>query len=360
MKWLQFVSAAGVLLGTSAALAQSREIVLVDTAFTATESTVVIREMASGHERVMATVPHVEGYGAAGNVSPDGRHLAVTVLAEGNRLWRHASVFVVDLASSNTPPRRVLTEAIFAAPVWISNDALLATRSVGEHDAPPEDSLHGRLLDMDLEVVAVTHFGHPNIEVIVRDRANSLELVGLDARGEVIAARNAWEGNSIVAIRPGAAQVRAVALVGSAIPEWTRLSHDGQSVVYSQVVGARGSQTWGVLQIDLDGVGGEVFRAVNEHECAVPTARGIAYTSADGHSLELIAAGDSRSTSLLTDAASDRLVISRANGDGRLFVYDRVGPGGTRNRVYDFATGTSVEVGSGQHWREAMGFRGVR
>jgi hypothetical protein len=348
-----------------AQLRRPAELVLVDTGFTASDSAVVVRDLASGRERVAATLSHAPGWGAEGRVSPDGRYLAVAVLSQGNRPWQHAGVYVVDLGAANAAPRRVLDEAVFTAPAWLSNDTLAAVRAVGQHEPAPADSRAGRRVEFDFEVVAVALGNNtaPRSDVILRDRCDWLALVGADARGELVAARTAWLGVSLVAVRPGASASastqRTVAALGGALLERAQLARDARSIVFAQVA-APGSAQWLVRAVDLDGATRDWLREPNDHLTPVPLASGVAYGSADGHAVLLADGANSTPRVLARDAAAERLVVRLADADGGAFVYERLGPGGTRVYVADASGRAPVEVGDGQHWREAMGFRGWR
>lgn len=334
--------------------ARAAELVLVETPFEASESAVLARDLATGAERRVARLPHAPGWSAEGALSPNGRLLAAAVLDGGNRPWRHASVHLVDLERGET--RRLLDEAILDAPLWTPGGALLATRAVAEYDPPVEDARRGRLMDLDLEVVELD-LGGGAPRVVLRDRCNALDLLGVLATGEIALLRAGWDGHRLLAWRPGGG-LRRIAELGPATPGYPRIAPGGGAVVFQQVVDRR-EGLWSIVEVDLSGTRRELARLAHPFACAVPLGPLVAFTAPDGGAVELLG-GDGRITrTLWRDPGAERLVATRALAGGRLVVLERQAGGPAQTFVVEVESGRRHEVPAPSgRWRRAIGLRG--
>jgi hypothetical protein len=349
MRFLAFV---WTLLSCSTALAG--EFVLVETPFDAAASAVIVHELASGQERQVATLPHEPGYGAVGNLSPNGRLLGVTVLETGNRLWRHAAVWVVDLESSTA--RRLMGEAVFAPPVWTRSGSLVALRATAEHEPTADDAKQGRLMDLDFEVVSLPLDGS-SPRVLARDRCNWLDPVGSLASGEIAFVRSAWEGNSLIVLRT--AGLQTIAELGPGVAAWPHLTPDRTAVAFQQIVDRR-EGALALSRVGADGVRQDLARLPALRASPVPVAGGLAFASPDGQAVELLDATGRIARTLWRDPFAQALVPVRASDDGRWLVVDRLSEGPARPFVLEVSGSRRFDAsGPKGRWREAMGLRGL-
>ncbi|MBI5548485.1 MAG: hypothetical protein HY901_31775 [Deltaproteobacteria bacterium] len=342
----------------SALAGPSAELVLVETPFEARESTVLLRDVASGSERRLATIAHAPGYGAQGELSPTGDHLALSVLEGGNRTWRHAAVYVVALDPERpAEPRRVLGEAVLSSPLWVDSGRLLAVRSVGEHEPSPVEARRGRLMDLDLEIVLLERTGGTP-RVLLRDRCYGLELVGPLSTGEIGVIRSSAQGSSLWAMRVDGTS-RQVAHLGPGVAAWAHRAPEGDAVVFQQLIDRRPG-VWAVSRISLDGHRSELARLAHPFVAPVPLQGGlVAYTSADGSSIELLEALGKGTRTLWRDPSATRLVSARASTDGRWLIAERVAQGPARTFVIEVSSGQRFDAGGERprRWRTAMGLR---
>ncbi|HEY3449111.1 MAG TPA: hypothetical protein VGK67_22305 [Myxococcales bacterium] len=339
---------AAPLLCTSAASAA--ELVLVETPFDARDSTVIVRDLSTGSERTAATLPHAPGFGAAGSLSPDGRWLAAAVLEGGNRLWRHAAVWAVDLDGS-AKPKKLLAEAIHSAPIWLDARTVVAVRSVGEHEPSPEEAKGGRLLDLDIEVVAVAVDAAP--KVLLKDRCNALDPFGVWATGEIALLRASSEGHSLLALGLDG-RLRRLADLGPMTPAWPRLTPDRTAATFQQIAGF-GSGRVTTSLVTSRGERRDLAKSSWLSPTPVPVAHG-AVASSTGQTIALLSGETSRT--LWTDAEAQRLVPRLASADGKWLVVERVAEGPARPFVLEVATGKRTEAGGAPgRWRESMGLR---
>ena len=332
--------------------ASAAELVLVETAFDAPSSTVLVRDVATGSERAAGTVPHAPGFGAAGAVSPDGRTLAVTVLESGNRPWRHASVWAVELESP-AKPRKLLSEAVHTAPVWVGPKAFVAIRSTGEHEPSAEEARSGRLLDLDLEVVLVGVGGAPP-KVLLADRCHGLEPFGVWSTGEIAVLRTARDGHALLGLSLDG-RVRRVADLGPMTPAWPRLTPDRSAATFQQIAGFGSGQAV-VSSVTSRGERRDLTRSSWLSPTPVPVAGFTAVSS--GRQVALLDAEGKAARNLLEDPKAQRLVARAASADGKWLAVERVADGPARTLLIEVASGRQVETGdTAGHWRETMGLR---
>lgn len=330
--------------------ASAAELVLVETPFDAAESSVVVRDLGTGAERTAATLAHTPGWGAAGSLSPDGRSLAVVVLEAGNRPWRHAAVWLVDLDGA-ARPRKLLSEAVHAAPVWADSKTVVAVRSVGEHEPSVEAAKSGRLLDLDVEVVSLETDGTQR--VLLKDRCNALEPFGVWATREIALLRTSSEGHALVALSLDG-RLRRVADLGAMTPAWPRLTPDRLAATFQQVAGF-GSRQVVTATVTSRGERRELARSSWLSPTPVPLARG-AVAASSGQAISVLSGEGSRL--LWSDPEAQRLVLRLASADGRYLVVERVADGPARTYVVDAQTGARLETGGPPgRWRAAMGLR---
>ena len=178
----------------------------------------VARRGSPGSDAEIARIPHLDGYGTTGAVSPSGDSLALVVVDGGTPSHPVANLTVVDLESGRLV-RAAENIAPDARPVWNPNGkSVLVTREFGG------DSATGQV-----ELLDVAASGKGESSVHTFSDVLGAYPVGFDSNSDLVTV--VLDGNGTSLFRDG---TETVSLSPNLTRDW-QISPDGKSIAYVEV-----------------------------------------------------------------------------------------------------------------------------